>query len=601
MTDKFTEYSLPDKAYTSFDATSLRDFIINRLTEQGTFTDQIYRGSNMSSFIDVIAYSFHTLLFYLNRTSTESMFTETTIYENINRIVKMLNYNPIGYQTSNLSFDAFASEDLVPGTYTIPRYSFINSNDTYFSTDSDISFTKNSSSDESIPVIGQKHLLYQGKWVEVPSQQSSGQDFETIFITTTEEGTKVDHFHVHVYVKDYESGKFYQYTETSSLYLHGPTERVFEKRFNENEIYEVKFGDNVTGARLNAGDEVWVYYLESLGEGGQVGANFLDDVSLTLYGTNTFNTLKNDIKPENVKYITFDNIETLSLTNSQPSTIPQQRESVDEIKRKAPLHLSSQDRLVTLPEFKTYIEKNYGNMLTSSDVVDNITFMDGHMRYLSEDIGIQYPNLESRVMYNHLNVATSTHFNNIYIYSVPKMTTNTSSTVMTNYLSPAAKELIINDISKKKMISHEVILIDPVYVAVNLGVTTSTETLNPSVTDNTILIVKKSTASLRDNDAIIQEVTDTIATYFMNTDMNLGQLIDVNTLGSSILGIPGVDSIETSRTDIDLTVPGLSLSIWNPVYENDIAVTNQNTKLPYFKFAYLHDAFNLFKKIVIDS
>ena len=601
MTDKFTEYSLPDKAYTSFDATSLRDFIINRLTEQGTFTDQIYRGSNMSSFIDVIAYSFHTLLFYLNRTSTESMFTETTIYENINRIVKMLNYNPIGYQTSNLSFDAFASEDLVPGTYTIPRYSFINSNDTYFSTDSDISFTKNSSSDESIPVIGQKHLLYQGKWVEVPSQQSSGQDFETIFITTTEEGTKVDHFHVHVYVKDYESGKFYQYTETSSLYLHGPTERVFEKRFNENEIYEVKFGDNVTGARLNAGDEVWVYYLESLEEGGQVGANFLDDVSLTLYGTNTFNTLKNDIKPENIKYITFDNIETLSLTNSQPSTIPQQRESVDEIKRKAPLHLSSQDRLVTLPEFKTYIEKNYGNMLTSSDVVDNITFMDGHMRYLSEDIGIQYPNLESRVMYNHLNVATSTHFNNIYIYSVPKMTTNTSSTVMTNYLSPAAKELIINDISKKKMISHEVILIDPVYVAVNLGVTTSTETLNPSVTDNTILIVKKSTASLRDNDAIIQEVTDTIATYFMNTDMNLGQLIDVNTLGSSILGIPGVDSIETSRTDIDLTVPGLSLSIWNPVYENDIAVTNQNTKLPYFKFAYLHDAFNLFKKIVIDS
>ena len=601
MTDKFTEYSLPDKAYTSFDATSLRDFIINRLTEQGTFTDQIYRGSNMSSFIDVIAYSFHTLLFYLNRTSTESMFTETTIYENINRIVKMLNYNPIGYQTSNLSFDAFASEDLVPGTYTIPRYSFINSNDTYFSTDSDISFTKNTSSDEAISVIGQKHLLYQGKWVEVPAQQSTGQDFETVFVTTTEQGTKVDHFHVHVYVKDFESGKFYQYTETTSLYLHGPAERVFEKRFNENEIYEIKFGDNVTGSRLNPGDEVWVYYLESLGEGGQVGANFLHDTTLALYGTNTFNTLKNDIKPENIKYITFDNIETLSFTNTQPSTIPQQRESVDEIKRKAPLHLSSQDRLVTLPEFKTYVEKNYGNMLTSSDVVDNMTFMDGHMKYLSEDVGIQYPNMESRVMYNHLNVATSTHFNNIYIYGVPKMTTNTSSTVMTNFLSPASKELISNDINKKKMVSHEVILVDPVYVAVNLGVTTSTETLSPSITDNTRLIVKKSSVSLRDNDAIIQEVTDTIAAYFMNTDMSLGQLIDVNTLGSSILEIPGVDSIETSRTDIDLTVPGLSLSVWNPVYDNDITITNQNIKLPYFKFAYLHDAFNLFKKVVIDS
>lgn len=601
MTDKFTEYTLPDTAYTSFDATSLRDFIINRLTEQGTFTDQIYRGSNMSSFIDVIAYSFHTLLFYLNRTSTESMFTETTIYENINRIVKMLNYNPIGYQTSSLNFDAFGSEDLVPGTYTIPRYTYINSNDTYFSTDSDISFTKNTSEDEKIPVIGEKHLLYQGKWVEVPGQQSTGQDFETVFVSTIVEGAKVDHFHIHVYVKDYESGRFYQYKETTSLYLHGPSERVFEKRFNENEVYEVKFGDNVTGAKLSAGDEVWVYYLESSGEAGQVGANFLDDTTLTLYGTNTFNTLKNDIKSENIKYITFDNIETISLTNSQPSTLPQQRESVDEIKRKAPLHLSSQDRLVTIPEFKTYMEKNYGNMLTSTDVIDNTTYMDGHMKYLSEDIGIQYPNLESRVMYNHLNVSTTTHFNNIYIYGVPKLATNTSSTVMTNFLSPATKELIYNDINNKKMVSHEIVLVDPVYVAVNIGVTTSTEPTTSSITDNTHLIINKTPKSLRDDDAIIQEVTDTIASYFMNTDMSLGQLIDINTLGSNILSVPGVDSIETTRTDIDLTVPGISISIWNPVYDSDVTITNQNIKLPYFKFAYLHDAFNLFKKVIINK
>jgi hypothetical protein len=279
--------------------------------------------------------------------------------------------------------------------------------------------------------------------------------------------------------------------------------------------------------------------------------------------------------------------------------MPQARESVDEIKRKAPLHLSSQDRLVTLPEYKTHIEKNFGKLLASSDVVDNLTYMDGHMKYLSEDIGVQYPNLESRVMYNHLNVATSTHFNNIYIYCVPKMSTNTSGTVMTNFLSPASKELILNDISKKRMVSHEIVLTDPVYVAVNLGVTTSTETLTTSVTDNTQLIVKKSNGSLRDDDAIIQEVTDTIAAYFMNTDMSLGQLIDVNTLGSTILGIGGVESIETSRTDISLTVPGISLSIWNPVYPGDITVTNQNIKLPYFKFAYLHDAFNLFKKVVI--
>ena len=240
-------------------------------------------------------------------------------------------------------------------------------------------------------------------------------------------------------------------------------------------------------------------------------------------------------------------------------------------------------------------------MLTSSEVVDNLSFMDGHMKYLSEDIGVQYPNLESRVMFNHLNVSTSTNFNNVYIYGVPKMSNNTSSTVMTNFLSPASKELLLNDINKKKMVSHEIVLVDPVYMAVNIGVATGGETVTPSIADNTQLKVTKTQGSLRDDDAIIQEVTDTIGAYFMNTDMKLGQLIDVNALGSSILEIPGVDSIVTSRTDLDLEVPGLSLSVWNPVYESDLTITNQNIKLPYFKFAYIHDVFNLFKKVVIDS
>jgi len=601
MTDKYTEYSLPDKAYTSFDATSLRDFIINRLTEQGTFTDQVYRGSNMSSFIDVIAYSFHTLLYYLNRTSTESMFTESTIYENVNRIVKMLNYNPVGYQTSNLSFDAFATEDLIPGTYTIPRYSFISSNDTYYSTDADISFTKNSPSDEPIPIIGEKHLLYQGKWVELPGQQSTGQDFETVYVNTIEEKTKLDHFHIHVYVKDFDSGKYYQYTETTSMYLATPTDRVFEKRLNENEIYELKFGDDVTGAKLNSGDEVWVYYLESTGEAGQVGANFLDELKMTLYGSNIFNAIKTDIKPENIKYITFDNIETMSFTNTQPSTIPQQRETVDEIKRKAPLNLSNQDRLVTAIDYESYIERGYGNLLTSSKVVDNTTYIDGHMRYLSEDVGISYPNKESRVMFNHMQVSTSTTFNNVYIYCVPSMPAATTASVMTNFISPSMKELILNDINKKKMISQEIVLMDPVFVGVNLGLTTGQEVVTPEISDNTQLVIQKTPGIIREDSAIIQEVADTIAVYFMNTKMELGQLIEVNTIGSLIQNIQGVESISTSRTDLSLTLPGLSLCIWNPVYDNDIVIMNQNYKLPYYKYPYLHDAFNLYKKIIIES
>ena len=190
MTDKFAEYELPTTAYTNFDAESLRDFIVNRMTEQGVFTDQVYKGSNLSSFIDVIAYSYHTLLYYLNRTSTESMFTETSIYENINRIVKLLNYNPVGYQTSNLAFEAYANQDLVPGNYTIPRYTFVNANDITYSLGEDISFTKTTAQNEPLSIIGEKHLLFQGEWREHTPQTALGQDFETLTLVPTDKQVK---------------------------------------------------------------------------------------------------------------------------------------------------------------------------------------------------------------------------------------------------------------------------------------------------------------------------------------------------------------------------------------------------------------------------
>ena len=71
--------------YVAFDAVSLRDFIRQRLTDSGLFTDQYFEGSNIAAINNIVAYSFHTLMYYLNQTSTESMFSESQIYENINR------------------------------------------------------------------------------------------------------------------------------------------------------------------------------------------------------------------------------------------------------------------------------------------------------------------------------------------------------------------------------------------------------------------------------------------------------------------------------------------------------------------------------------
>ena len=448
-------------------------------------------------------------------------------------------------------------------------------------------------------MIGDRYLLFQGEWIEYSPITSTGQDYETVFITPSEKDTKIDHFRMHVYVKNVETGIYQQYNEVPNVYLSGPDDLVFEKRLNENEIYELKFGNNVTGSRPNPGDTIQIYYLQSKGEDGVVGSEFLNDLKLVPYATPVFSSIMENIKPEKTKFITFDNVNTLVFTNKFGSTSTQNRESVEDIKRKAPLHLASQDRLVTIDEFSSHIDRYFGNMLTSSKVVDNDTYMDGHMMYLTEDIGIEYPDLESRVMYNHLKMSNTTQFNNVYVYGVPKMQSTASTTVMTNFLTPSQKELMLNNMNSRKMISHEIVIMDPVYVAVNFGLRASNELPSIDVVDDTRLVVKKTERNLRNPEAIKEEIVQYITTYFENVNCELGMVLDISNLGASLLQITGVDSITTKRNSVDVSLPGITFAIWNPVYPVDVVTTNQNYQLPYYKFPYLFDPFNLFKKIEI--
>ena len=123
--NKFLDFNLPQDAYVAFDATTLKDFIVQRLNENEKFTDQNYEGSNLAAVIDIIAYSYHVLLFYLNNTAAEVDFNQATLYENMNRIVKLIGYKPTGKQTSVVPIKAVAGQGLTKGNYTIRKYSYV--------------------------------------------------------------------------------------------------------------------------------------------------------------------------------------------------------------------------------------------------------------------------------------------------------------------------------------------------------------------------------------------------------------------------------------------------------------------------------------------
>ena len=287
MADNLTDFTLPKTSYASFDALTLKQLIINRLNQGGVFTDQNYEGSNLSALNDIIALSYHYLLFYLNQTSGESMFNEATIYENMNRIVKLIQYKPAGYKTSLLSFQSVAPASLPTGIYTIPRYSYFTINGIIYSFINDATFTKTTSADESIPSLFNENLLYQGSYVEYPGQVATGENFETFTVvvkdTVNNIPVNIDQNSINVYVKDINSGNYTQFNLTNSLFLESSTSTAYELRYNENGFYEIKFGNGVFGQVLNAGDIVYVYYIQSDGQSGVISANQLNGNTLNLF------------------------------------------------------------------------------------------------------------------------------------------------------------------------------------------------------------------------------------------------------------------------------------------------------------------------------
>ena len=269
-TNQLNDFNLPINGYAAFDALSLKNLIIARLNSTNTYTDQRYEGSNLSSIIDIIAYAYHVLLFYLNRTSAETTLTTAEIYENVNKIVKLIGYNPIGYQTAILPFKATANKSLANGTYTIPRYSYFSAKGVNYSFNKDVTFTCNNTTDGDTVLsdLQDNNLLYQGTYTEYPLYTAAGAPFETLKLTVVDNNTQnvlIDHFNIDVYVKNSTdiNAKWVLWTPTQPLFLEKSNATKYEIRLNENGRYEIKFGNNVTGQQLIPGAQVAVYYLQS--------------------------------------------------------------------------------------------------------------------------------------------------------------------------------------------------------------------------------------------------------------------------------------------------------------------------------------------------
>lgn len=600
-TKNFTEFNLPKDAYVTFDATTLKDVIIARLGENEVFRDQVYEGSNINAFIDVVAYMYHVLLFYLNNTSSESTFTTAMLYENMNKIVSNIGYKPVGKQTSLVVMSLSGNASMPVGIYTLKRFSSINSGGQVFVTTRDINFEKTATgSIEKLYV--DNSIAYQGSITEYPIFNATGEAFEIITIVDnspiSNKGSFISDNSFSVFVYDNTSQLWSEWEETASLFLEDKSSKKYEKRLNENGNYEFKFGNDVNGTKLKQNDKVQIYYVTSNGTSGIVSANLMLGNQFSFFNSTTFNEISNNIYDENVTILPISQLPNLIVNNANASSPISDGETVEDIRKNAPKLFSAQNRLVTASDYKNFVERNYNVVVKSVSVMDNTQYVSTFLRYFYT-IGLNKPNDDTRVLFNQVAFSNSTSFNNVYLFCVPNTATIINET-LPNYLNSAQKQLIINQCNDKKDITHNIVCVDPIYKAFSLGIVLPGEEACIELKDKTELVIKKFNNSKISNERIINRVVNTIKEYFDGVE--LGQVIDLGELNNNIKSLDGVKDIETRRIDSNFSVPKLNVVLWNPIYEeDDVLFTSQNYTLDTFQYAFFYEISKLRSKIKVEN
>ena len=593
-----TEFNLPQYGYLAFDPLTMKTLIKERLNKSGIFTEQIIEGSYLAQLIDIFAYTFHTLIYYMNQTAAEGSFTDTEAFENINRIVKALGYGPIGAQTSVVMFKA-QYEGQSTDTIIIPKYSYISINGFTYSLHDDITFIPTEKDDAGyLSNMGGKNILYQGTVKQNDLLVAEGTENE-IFYLNQGEGVFIDHFTIDVYVK-HEDEKWEKWESTPSLYLNNASDNVYEIRLNEKNYYEIKFGNDICGKKLTEGDKIAIFYIESDGKNHEIGANAIIHGVMSRYSNDLYESIMDDIRGDlQYSVVSYRDIRRFILTNPAASTEFDTKESVESIKDNAPGILRTQYRVVTNGDFENYIKTNFSTLIHDIKVLNNWAYLSKYLKYY-HNIGLTRPTVSTQAVVNQVLFSDSCNFNNVYIIGIPKVTTNDATDVA--YIPPALKSNILQALQPVKVLTCEPVVIDPVYMAYGLCCPKNIDELTIDDIEKTELHVKISTTSKINPNTIRTKVADTIKDYFSKKNCVLGQKISILQLQSNILSLDGVEAIYMVNSDNpSVRLNNLSFLKFNEIYQNDKTQIVQDDQLQEFQFPYLYKASAIAEHVVIDD
>ena len=331
---------MPYTQLNNLDFVNIKSALTEYMRAQTDFTDYDFEGSALSNMLDVLAYNTYYTAFNTSMVANELFLDSATLRDNVVSLAKQLGYTPKSITSPKAIVDlgitftgtAPAAVTLKAGSgfvsnYDGSLYRFVVTEDTKVSVANNIASFGNLS-------------VYEGSYLTTNTVIDTSLKSQRFII----ENTGVDTNTVKVRVFTSAGSTVYEdYSVASNILDIGAADKVFFISEQEDENYEIFFGDGVLGKKLEDGNVVQISYVVTNGEVTNGAKTF------------TFNGLMED---ENNTPLTVPfGVTTLTTVSNASGGAP--IETINKIKFNAPKFYGSQNRAVTANDYKAIVRNLY--------------------------------------------------------------------------------------------------------------------------------------------------------------------------------------------------------------------------------------------------
>ena len=305
------------------------------LQGQTQFKDYNFDGSNMSVFLDVLAYNTYQNNFYANMAVNEMFLDSAVLKNSVMSHAKELNYLPRSRRSPRaLVTVTITDPDTVGQTITIPTYSNFKTSfqgDSYNYTNSKTAVARKTAPGV---FVAENIEIFEGEMLA--SFEREGYfigDDGVLRVILTNENADTDSVEVFVDAEATEDAN--QFIRKNDLFGVGPLDKVFYVEPYYDGRYTIYFGNNVFGAQPLAFEDVRVRYRITSGPESN--------------GANVF-TLGEQFA-----------VDTIEVASGGA-----ERETLENIRYFAPKSLQIQERAITTNDYEILLKQNFPEIKTVS-------------------------------------------------------------------------------------------------------------------------------------------------------------------------------------------------------------------------------------------